>query len=107
MSIRTFAFVLSLACITAANAQYVVTDLGALPSGSSSHGYKINDARQIVGFSMTSQGARGFLWSPSEGMRNLGVLRNDPSSFAMALDNNGRVVGYSGTGVYRLRNYQF
>lgn len=98
MSLRTFAFVAPLALASLTQAQYTVRDLGALPSGSSSHGYKINDSGMVVGFSMTSQGARGFVWSPTQGMINTGSLRNDPSSFATSINNGGFAVGYSGAG---------
>lgn len=101
MSVRTFAFVtVALACAIAP-AQLYVTDLGALAPGSTSYGYKINDAGMAVGFAMTPGGARGFAWTRGGGMVNLGVLRQDLSSFATSLDNSGRVVGYSGSGSMR------
>lgn len=98
MSVRILSLCALVALVGQASAQYTVRDLGALPSGSTSHGYKINDSGLVAGFSMTPQGARGFVWSPTLGMTNLGALRNDPSSFATAINNAGRVVGYSGAG---------
>lgn len=101
MSFRPFALVAPLIVAVGASAQTFVTDLGTLPGGTSSHGYKINDSGMVVGFSMTGQGARAFAWTRQAGMTNLGVLRNDPSSFGLGLSNDGRVVGYSGSAVHR------
>jgi probable HAF family extracellular repeat protein len=97
---RTIAFAASLCLAATATAQYTLTDLGSL-AGGATYGYKINASGMAVGFSMTPQGARGFAWSRTGGMQNLGVLRNDPSSFALGLTDSGRVVGYSGSGAMR------
>lgn len=52
----------------------------------------INSARQVVG-SNASQ--RAFLWSPADGLRNLGVLPGRASSIAYAINDAGVVVGSS------------
>ena len=101
MTVRTTVFVFALSLCALARPQWVVKDLGVLPGGNNSYGYKINDNGMVVGFSETSQGARGFAWTPAGGMVNLGRLRQDPSSFALGLNNSGHVVGYSGSGVMR------
>ncbi len=101
MTVRTLALLAAALSCVLASAQYTVTDLGTLPSGTSAYGYKINDNGMVAGFSMTSQGARGFAWTRESGMVSVGVLRNDLSSFSIALNNAGRVVGYSGSGSFR------
>lgn len=78
---------------------YSVTDLGTL-GGTFSEANDINDLGQVVGKSVTAAGAsRGFFWDSSTGMIDLGVLGGNSaaSTAAFALNNNGQVVGQSGT----------
>jgi probable HAF family extracellular repeat protein len=73
-------------------------NLGGLggPSGPES----INDNGQVVGSSFTtsdwdSRSWHAFLWTPDEGMRDLGYLEDFGRSVAYDINNNGQVVGNS------------
>src|SRR5467141_3507119 len=55
----------------------------------------INNSGQIVGASGNSRIRRAFLWTPSGGTQDLGVLPNDVSSAANAINDMGNVVGVS------------
>jgi probable HAF family extracellular repeat protein len=76
---------------------YSITDLGdynfTIPEGNS-----INDNGQVVGSFVNSSGDyRAFVWDSTNGIQDLGTLRNDRSgiSFATDINNQGQVVGYS------------
>lgn len=98
---RTSAIVVALAFASLASAQYTVTDLGVFSGGNESYAYDVNESGEVVGFSMSSDGARGFIWDSVNGMQNLGALRNDPSSFALGINDSSLVAGFSGSGVMR------
>jgi probable HAF family extracellular repeat protein len=70
------------------------TPVGIIPwSGA----YGINDAGQIVGYSMTSAGtSHAFLWERGT-MRDLGTLPGGSYSVAYAINARGQVVGECGT----------
>ena len=53
----------------------------------------INNSRQVVGM---SNRRRAILWSAANGLRDLGVLPNRSLSAATAINDAGRVVGWSG-----------
>jgi probable HAF family extracellular repeat protein len=77
--------------------QYVMVPLGDLPGGAVfSQTENLNNAGQIVGFSIASTGTRAFLWSPGSGMRDLGDLPGGIDySRAFGLNEVGVVVGMS------------
>jgi probable HAF family extracellular repeat protein len=55
----------------------------------------INNAGQVVGLAYTSGNiGHAFLWTPDQGMRDLGTL-GGPGSRATAVNNAGQVVGFS------------
>lgn len=69
------------------------SDLGVLPGGNWSAAYGINNAGAAVGYGNTGNGMfRGFVWTASTGMQELGTF-GGKSSYAMAINNNGEVVG--------------
>jgi probable HAF family extracellular repeat protein len=71
---------------------YHVTDLGDLPGGARTAGaYGLNDVGQVVG----SSDSRAFLWTPTNGMQDLGVLPGRSLSTASSINNAGQVVGRS------------
>jgi len=79
-------------------------DLGALPGLGSSIAYDINNAGQVVGRSFPSSPiitdpevvSRAFLWTPTQGMQDLGTLGGS-GSIAYAINEGGQVVGRAWT----------
>lgn len=71
---------------------YSVHDLGVLPDQTSSRGVAINEAGQIAG----NSGGKGFIWSYSAGMVDIGAL-GGPAAATVVQDINdsGWVVGFS------------
>ena len=92
--LRIIALVL-LGCASSAFAQlYSITDLGTLGE-SSSQAHSINEAGQIVGSSITSDGERhAFLWENGK-IIDLGTLPRSPASHARDINNSGDIVGES------------
>lgn len=77
-----------------------ITDLGDLPGGNDfSYANGINDLGSVVGYSsVTTAGARAFLWEAGFGIKDLGELPGGIDfSYATAINGNGQVVGGSGT----------
>jgi probable HAF family extracellular repeat protein len=75
-------------------------DLGTLGGRfSSAHG--LNDLGQVVGQSDLLSTAHAFVWTASEGMRDLGTLNGGGVSFADAIDDLGQIVGASSTSSMR------
>jgi probable HAF family extracellular repeat protein len=70
-----------------------------LPGSHLSYARGINEAGQVVGFSEGSSFAlalgRAFLWSPTDGAIDLGVLTGRHWSDATGINNHGQVVGIS------------
>jgi probable HAF family extracellular repeat protein len=85
----------SLATVGAAVAQtYTLIELGTL-GGSTSTANAINNANQIVGWSVTAEGAtHPFLWSAGV-LSDLGSLGSN--GFAYGINGSGQVAGYSST----------
>ena len=80
-----------------------IYNLGTL-GGTSSSGYDINDAGQVVGSAQDAMGrSRAFLWDSSRGMTDLGTANGYTQAGAYAINASGSVVGVkddNGTGVY-------
>jgi probable HAF family extracellular repeat protein len=73
----------------------VAQDLGTL-GGTSSWAYAINASGQVAGASLTTTGSRhAFLWTPGQGMQDLGTLGGGTSSTARGINDQGQVVGES------------
>lgn len=73
----------------------VMQSLGALPGGSRSEAYDINDAGLIVGEAETGDGYTAFLYMNGQ-MYDLGNLGDrDSWSTAYAINSHGHIVGYS------------
>ena len=71
-------------------------DLGTL-GGIYSFARDINDSNQIVGYSRTSNDTpHAFIWDENSGMLDIGTLPNEVQSQANAINETGKVVGYSG-----------
>ena len=69
------------------------SDLGVLTGGNWSAAYGINNAGAVTGYGNTGNGMfRGFVWTASTGMQELGTFGGN-SSYAMAINNSGAVVG--------------
>jgi probable HAF family extracellular repeat protein len=76
----------------------VLTDLGTLPGDVSSQAVAINNAGQVVGWSVGADGrARAFVWKRNEGMKALGFLPGGDNSRALDINNAGHIVGTSGS----------
>jgi probable HAF family extracellular repeat protein len=77
--------------------EYIITDLGTL-GGVASDAIDINNSGQVVGGANLEgdKAFHAFLWTPGEGMRDLGALggRPDADSEATAINENGQVVGF-------------
>jgi probable HAF family extracellular repeat protein len=87
------------------NAQDGLTELGHLPGAEWSTARGINSQGQVVGYSGTGPpGDRGlhgswfhaFVWDQEAGMRDLGTLGESDNSEAVAINDRGHVVGWSG-----------
>ena len=91
-----FLFVFSLTCATAQ--VYTITDLGILPTGTSSGANALNDLGQVTGTAdvTTIHGLRirAFLWTKKNGMQDLGTLPGDDgwfSSWGTGINNWSRL----------------
>jgi probable HAF family extracellular repeat protein len=69
-------------------------DLGTLPGGSFSGANGINDAGEIVGGSLSSNGHHAVLWK-NRAMIDLGTLAGDCKSDALSINSQGQIVGNS------------
>lgn len=68
--------------------------------GSSVEAFGINDLAEVVGGSLLNTGAeRAFLHRTPGGIINLGTLTGDEASRALAINNDGVVVGFSQRGL--------
>ena len=71
-------------------------DLGTLPGGELwGFATSVNDAREVVGLSATSDSLHAFLWRDGV-MTDLKTVGNDPISQANSINSRGQVVGAFG-----------
>ena len=81
---------------TAPGAPHDLGTLGTTAEIDFSEARGINAHGHVVGISSTASGGEhAFLWTPGEGMQDLGTLPGGDRSFATAVDEYGRVVGES------------
>jgi len=66
-------------------------------TGNFSLGFEVNLPGQVVGNVFTLAGSRGFVWLPLTGMLLLNPLPEDSQSSAMAINDDGLIVGGSST----------
>lgn len=72
------------------------TDLGTL-GGQLSFATDVNNSQAVVGWSQTAANiSRAFRWTASKGMVDLGTLPGDEWSRAVAIKDDGRILGMSG-----------
>lgn len=85
----------------------VMQGLGTL-GGARSQARGVNDAGQVVGYSLKSSGYNhAFLWQ-NGAMQDLGTLGGANSmSMAFAINNAGQVVGHSTTAAYKLHAFRW
>jgi probable HAF family extracellular repeat protein len=69
-------------------------DLGGLPGAQFSEAFSLNDAGQVVGYSLIGLSYRSFLWTSSAGFVDIGLLPGKTWSVATAINNLGQIVGY-------------
>jgi probable HAF family extracellular repeat protein len=69
-------------------------DLGILPGGTNGFATWVNDAREVVGLSETSDALHAFFWRNGV-MTDLGTVGTDPDSQANSINSRGQVVGAS------------
>ena len=85
---------------------YAIRDLGVLKGDDETNGFWINNLGEVAGCSDTQTvyaypctglvaGQHAFLWSPSQGMKDLGTLSGATVSGAIGLNDAGTAVGYS------------
>jgi probable HAF family extracellular repeat protein len=82
----------------AAQAGYVVEDLGALAGDTSSVAWAINANGDVVGWSMGQAGPRGFVYTNAGGMVALPGLPDKPRTVARDINDEGVIVGSANAG---------
>jgi probable HAF family extracellular repeat protein len=81
--------------------QYTVLDLGTL-GGTGGNSYGVNNSGQVTGVAVTSAGqGHAFLWTPGQGMIDLGTLEGSTTSRGSAVNASGQVTGFSGSHAFR------
>jgi len=68
--------------------------LGIMRGADHSEARAINEAGQVVGTNFYKTGQRAFLWTASDGMRDMGALAGTTECTAASINNRGFVVGY-------------
>jgi probable HAF family extracellular repeat protein len=81
-------------------------EISGLPGADYTEALAINSSGQIIGASGNSRIRHAFLWTPSGGTQDLGILPNDVGSAANAINDSGKVVGVS-VGPYGSRAFMW
>ena len=82
----------------AAATYYIVQDLGALPSDSSSVAWGINQGGNVVGWSSGPNGNHAFVFTDTGGMVVLPGLPDKPRTIARRINDTGDIVGTADAG---------
>jgi len=95
MKIRLIVFCMSalLALPCGAQSHYQPIDLGALPGGSYSIAFGVNDQSHVIGTGATSANfIHGFLWKKNTGIKDLGTLGGN-NSYPESINDADQIVG--------------
>src|SRR5207247_8587517 len=65
------------------------------PASDDGRAFGLNDLGDVVGSVNTASAVRGFVWSPSTGMRQLPPLPGDSGSEGLGINGRGETVGVS------------
>ena len=100
-SVFLLSLVLSL-CAVASAQTYKITDLGALPGGTSSGAHAINSTGQVTGYSFGSSSASNIFLYSNSAMTSAGTL-GGTTGLGNAINASGQIAGYAtdSTGTYR------
>jgi probable HAF family extracellular repeat protein len=71
------------------------TNLGNLGGGEYSSASGINDAGKVAGAANTAKSIVPFIWTPTDGLRQVPLLPGDNCGQAFGINKYGHVVGYS------------
>ena len=89
--IRLSVVLFALLCTRAFAQQYNIRDLGAL-LGPNSYAHGINNDGQVVGYWISTNGARAFLYSAGS-VTDLGTL-GGTNNYALSINSSGQIVGF-------------
>jgi probable HAF family extracellular repeat protein len=78
-----------------AASRYTIRDLGALPGGSGTYAYDVNNAGTVVGYAFDGSENRPFVWTNGV-MQDLGEFPGASPGEARAINGAGVVIGTSG-----------
>jgi probable HAF family extracellular repeat protein len=70
--------------------------IGTLPGGSTSEGIAINNLGHVTGTATLSTGeGHAFIWTKTDGMRDIGIVREGGTTVGFGINDNDEVVGFT------------